>query len=212
MDSTRNISHATSSMLPYTMSFTPFTPQGSTQFERWNNYSEPIFALLVTFPIYATVFFCHTRFSVKIYSKYQRMPAAKAIKAFVLIAHIVSGLSEILRWHSRRWSSGELPQADGVDVMLCLAQSVTNMVLVKHLARGLPIMTSVYLLFSSTCIKTDTCRTIIPSRGNHETSHDIRRMVLFQCSMAQSLCSHRQRLHIHPHAYLSHRSHDEEEP
>lgn len=59
----------------------------------------------------------------------------------ILLMHIGAGMSEVLRWHIRALYQ-DSPMADGLDVVLCLTQSFTNLALVKWMHRSYPIMTS----------------------------------------------------------------------
>ncbi|TLD18359.1 hypothetical protein E2P81_ATG12154 [Venturia nashicola] len=105
----------------------------------WNH----IIPMLLTALAYTTILSQHTRYAAPIYNKHHRESSTKTFRNTVLSLHILSGLSEITRWYFLTLSTGGTtrPTATPIDFLLCMVQSITALILVKHLARGFPIMT-----------------------------------------------------------------------
>lgn len=105
----------------------------------WNH----IIPMLATALAYTTILSRHTRYAAPVYNRHHRESSTKTFRNTVLGLHIVSGLTEITRWYFLTLSTGGTarPTATPVDFVLCMVQSVTSLILVKHLARGFPIMT-----------------------------------------------------------------------
>ncbi|KZO98261.1 hypothetical protein CALVIDRAFT_596813 [Calocera viscosa TUFC12733] len=77
---------------------------------------------------YSTIFHQHTR---RTFWRYRGGEVR-----LVLTAHALSGLLEILRFHSLSLSAPPIPTT--LDLLLCLVQSLTNLTLVRPLRRGQP--------------------------------------------------------------------------
>lgn len=100
--------------------------------------------MLITASAYTVILSQHTRYAAPIYNLHHRESSTKTFRNTVLGLHIISGLSEIIRWYFLTLFSptGDTrPSATPIDFLLCMAQSITSLILVKHLARGFPIMT-----------------------------------------------------------------------
>ena len=69
----------------------------------------------------------HSQYSIPLYKAHMRP---------ILILHIVSGLTELLGLYIRPLLHTHDKIPDSIDLTLCLAQSGTNMALVKRMARG----------------------------------------------------------------------------
>jgi len=69
----------------------------------------------------------HSRFSIPLYKAHMRP---------ILILHIISGLTELMGLYIRPLLHASEKIPDAMDLTLCLAQSGTNMALVKRMARG----------------------------------------------------------------------------
>jgi len=103
----------------------------------FNNFKLiPFLELGYVFLINGSVGLAHSRAAAPKHFSWRRVKTRS-----ILLIHICAGLSEVLRWHIRALYQ-DLPAADGLDVVLCLAQSFTNLALVKWMHRGYPIMTS----------------------------------------------------------------------
>ncbi|CAG8951330.1 hypothetical protein HYFRA_00008080 [Hymenoscyphus fraxineus] len=72
-------------------------------------------------------------------------------QAVVLSIHIVAGILEISLWYFFTLVKGQRPTAGTFEFMLCLTQSITSLILVKHLARGYPILTRPSYQSGSVC-------------------------------------------------------------
>jgi hypothetical protein len=75
----------------------------------------------------STIYYRHSRFSIPLYTVHLRP---------VLALHIFSGLIELLGLHLRPLLLRSEKIPDLLDLILCFAQSGTNMALVKNMSRG----------------------------------------------------------------------------
>lgn len=103
----------------------------------WNH----IIPMLLTTLTYTSILSQHTRYAAPVYNKHHRESSTKTFRNTVLTLHITSGLAEIVKWYFLTLTSGQRPTATLTDFVLCMVQSITSLTLVKHLARGFPIMT-----------------------------------------------------------------------
>lgn len=103
----------------------------------WNH----ILPMLFTSLAYASILLRHTRYAAPVYNKHHRESSTKLFRNTILFLHITSGFTEICRWYFLVLSTGLRPIATIIDFSLCLVQSITSLILVKHLARGFPILT-----------------------------------------------------------------------
>jgi len=83
----------------------------------------------------------HARVAAPKHFSWQTSTKKRWLNQSILALHIVTGMTEILRWHLSAILR-DSPAADSLDVALCLTQAMTNLALVKWMSRGHPIMTS----------------------------------------------------------------------
>lgn len=102
-------------------------------------------ALLYAIAINASVIYGYSRFTAPNYFGWQMNFTRRRFNRTVLWIHIIGSLTEIIRWHVRALYQ-DLPQADVLDVVLCIIQIATNLALTKNTGRGYPTMTSQCLL------------------------------------------------------------------
>jgi len=103
----------------------------------------PFLALCYVTAINSSVIINYSRFTAPSHFSWQLNTTVRRTNKSILYVHIVGSLLELFRWHIRALGQ-ELPQADVLDLVLCLVQAFTNLALNKNKARGYPIMTSTY--------------------------------------------------------------------
>jgi hypothetical protein len=103
----------------------------------------PLLELCYVLLINGSVGLIHARVAAPKHFSWQSSRGKRWLNQSILALHIVAGMTEILRWHLTALVPSRHSQtADGLDVALCLIQSMTNLALVKWMTRGHPIMTS----------------------------------------------------------------------
>lgn len=92
-------------------------------------YSKESMELALHVIAYAFVLASHSRRTIPHYTATFRKPSPAP-----LAVHIIAGLFEIFRYHTRALNGPVIP--DRLDYLTCLLQSVTNLILAKTLLRG----------------------------------------------------------------------------
>ncbi|KAG8900648.1 hypothetical protein FRB99_005827 [Tulasnella sp. 403] len=110
-------------------SFSDFAPPNA--FEATLTVGSPQMWLIVATLFYFTVIGTHTRWTAWNYRGGE--------VGLVMAAHMISGLYEIFNWHIRSLYGTPMPKS--VDILACLVQSGTNLILVTPLRRGRPRLT-----------------------------------------------------------------------
>lgn len=88
--------------------------------------------------IYFYAFNLHTRFTAPVYG--QIFAKTKKHINIALTLHIIAGAAEVLLFHVLQYYMGTVIP-DTIALLLCLLQSVTNLILAKFLRRGIPAIT-----------------------------------------------------------------------
>lgn len=100
-----------------------------------------LFDLVYVIAVNGLMFMAYSRHTAPRHFSWQTARWTRVFNNSVLVIHILVGLAEILRWHVRALFR-DLPDATTLDLVLALMHSVTNLLLVKDMARGRPTMTS----------------------------------------------------------------------
>jgi len=102
-------------------------------------------SLAATSIAYGSLFHVYERRAIPNYNQHIKTWSKRCFRDSILVLHIFAGLAEVFRWHIQALH-GNNPQSDVLDLILCLAQSGTNLYLVKRLRRGIPGMTRMFEL------------------------------------------------------------------
>lgn len=102
----------------------------------------PTLVLVTTLSLHLLV---HKHYTTTILSSYNSHISSfkqRLSKNALLGIHMLSGLAEVFRWHSKAALTGKAPKPDKLDVLFCAAQSLTNLALIKDMGRGVAGITS----------------------------------------------------------------------
>jgi hypothetical protein len=125
----------------------------------------PLLELCYVFLINGSVGLIHARVAAPKHFSWQSSRGKRWLNQSILALHIVAGMTEILRWHlTALVPSRHSPTADGLDVALCLIQSMTNLALVKWMTRGYSIITSKLSITHTTLVALLTYHQDLPTK------------------------------------------------
>jgi len=98
----------------------------------------PRVELLYTIIIYFVAFNLHTQHTAPMYAR--TFAKEKKYISTALILHIFAGVAEVAFFHREQWVMG-IARPDIITFLLCIMQSITNLILAKFLRRGYPVIT-----------------------------------------------------------------------